>query len=195
MLREANTVGSKASDALIQEDVIATKEELERIRRTSGEPRVKPFPIICLRLRKRKDDHCAYAPRDEPTWVLGVVHDQASEDGESDGRDYIFFPRNIQARAESRNSRIGRVTSFVRYVARRSRARAVSGKHVITGHRRSGTKQSRGRSRTRSSSSYSRHRPKSWWIGSKPVAPRIPNRSFVDSRVQSRAEAIDCTST
>jgi len=32
MLREANTVGSKASDALIQEDVIATKEELERIR-------------------------------------------------------------------------------------------------------------------------------------------------------------------
>ena len=32
MLREANTVGSKASDAQIQEDVIATKEELERIR-------------------------------------------------------------------------------------------------------------------------------------------------------------------
>lgn len=32
MLREANTVGSKAGDAQIQEDVIATKEELERIR-------------------------------------------------------------------------------------------------------------------------------------------------------------------
>lgn len=32
MVREANTVGSKASDAQIQEDVIATKEELERIR-------------------------------------------------------------------------------------------------------------------------------------------------------------------
>jgi uncharacterized protein (TIGR00255 family) len=32
MLREANTVGSKASDARIQEEVIATKEELERIR-------------------------------------------------------------------------------------------------------------------------------------------------------------------
>ncbi|HEX9249950.1 MAG TPA: YicC/YloC family endoribonuclease [Gemmatimonadaceae bacterium] len=32
MLREANTIGSKASDALIQEDVIVTKEELERIR-------------------------------------------------------------------------------------------------------------------------------------------------------------------
>lgn len=32
MLREANTIGSKASDAVIQEDVIATKEELERIR-------------------------------------------------------------------------------------------------------------------------------------------------------------------
>lgn len=32
MLREANTVGSKASDAQIQEDVISTKEELERIR-------------------------------------------------------------------------------------------------------------------------------------------------------------------
>ncbi len=32
MLREANTVGSKASDAQIQEDVIAIKEELERIR-------------------------------------------------------------------------------------------------------------------------------------------------------------------
>jgi uncharacterized protein (TIGR00255 family) len=32
MLREANTVGSKASDAQIQENVIATKEELERIR-------------------------------------------------------------------------------------------------------------------------------------------------------------------
>ena len=32
MLREANTVGSKANDAPILEDVIATKEELERIR-------------------------------------------------------------------------------------------------------------------------------------------------------------------
>ena len=32
MVREANTIGSKASDAQIQEDVIATKEELERIR-------------------------------------------------------------------------------------------------------------------------------------------------------------------
>lgn len=32
MVREANTVGSKASDAQIQEDVIAIKEELERIR-------------------------------------------------------------------------------------------------------------------------------------------------------------------
>ena len=32
MVREANTIGSKASDARIQEDVIATKEELERIR-------------------------------------------------------------------------------------------------------------------------------------------------------------------
>jgi uncharacterized protein (TIGR00255 family) len=32
MLREANTIGSKASDAQIQEDVIAVKEELERIR-------------------------------------------------------------------------------------------------------------------------------------------------------------------
>lgn len=32
MVREANTVGSKANDAQIQEDVIATKEELERIR-------------------------------------------------------------------------------------------------------------------------------------------------------------------
>ena len=32
MVREANTIGSKASDAHIQEDVIAIKEELERIR-------------------------------------------------------------------------------------------------------------------------------------------------------------------
>lgn len=32
MVREANTIGSKASDAQIQEDVIAAKEELERIR-------------------------------------------------------------------------------------------------------------------------------------------------------------------
>ncbi len=32
MVREANTVGSKANDAPILEDVIATKEELERIR-------------------------------------------------------------------------------------------------------------------------------------------------------------------
>ena len=32
MVREANTIGSKANDAQIQEDVIATKEELERIR-------------------------------------------------------------------------------------------------------------------------------------------------------------------
>ncbi|HLA13908.1 MAG TPA: YicC/YloC family endoribonuclease [Gemmatimonadaceae bacterium] len=32
MVREANTIGSKASDAGIQEDVIAIKEELERIR-------------------------------------------------------------------------------------------------------------------------------------------------------------------
>ncbi len=32
MLREANTIGSKANDALILEDVIAIKEELERIR-------------------------------------------------------------------------------------------------------------------------------------------------------------------
>ena len=32
MVREANTVGSKASDAQIQEDVISIKEELERIR-------------------------------------------------------------------------------------------------------------------------------------------------------------------
>ncbi|HEU4747839.1 MAG TPA: YicC/YloC family endoribonuclease [Gemmatimonadaceae bacterium] len=32
MVREANTIGSKASDAAIQEDVIAIKEELERIR-------------------------------------------------------------------------------------------------------------------------------------------------------------------
>src|SRR5450759_1296136 len=32
MLREANTTGSKANDALIQRDVIAIKEELERIR-------------------------------------------------------------------------------------------------------------------------------------------------------------------
>jgi uncharacterized protein (TIGR00255 family) len=32
MVREANTIGSKASDSLILEDVIATKEELERIR-------------------------------------------------------------------------------------------------------------------------------------------------------------------
>lgn len=32
MVREANTIGSKASDAAILEDVIATKEELERIR-------------------------------------------------------------------------------------------------------------------------------------------------------------------
>ena len=32
MLREANTIGSKANDARILEDVIATKEELERIR-------------------------------------------------------------------------------------------------------------------------------------------------------------------
>ncbi len=32
MVREANTIGSKASDARIQEDVIAIKEELERIR-------------------------------------------------------------------------------------------------------------------------------------------------------------------
>ena len=32
MVREANTIGSKASDAPILEDVIATKEELERIR-------------------------------------------------------------------------------------------------------------------------------------------------------------------
>lgn len=32
MVREANTIGSKASDAEIQEDVIGIKEELERIR-------------------------------------------------------------------------------------------------------------------------------------------------------------------
>ncbi len=32
MVREANTIGSKASDARIQEDVIGIKEELERIR-------------------------------------------------------------------------------------------------------------------------------------------------------------------
>ena len=32
MVREANTIGSKASDAAIQEDVIGIKEELERIR-------------------------------------------------------------------------------------------------------------------------------------------------------------------
>jgi uncharacterized protein (TIGR00255 family) len=32
MVREANTIGSKANDAAILEDVIATKEELERIR-------------------------------------------------------------------------------------------------------------------------------------------------------------------
>lgn len=32
MVREANTIGSKANDAPILEDVIATKEELERIR-------------------------------------------------------------------------------------------------------------------------------------------------------------------
>ena len=32
MVREANTIGRKASDAQIQEDVIAIKEELERIR-------------------------------------------------------------------------------------------------------------------------------------------------------------------
>jgi uncharacterized protein YicC (UPF0701 family) len=32
MLREANTIGSKANDAPMLEDVIATKEELERIR-------------------------------------------------------------------------------------------------------------------------------------------------------------------
>ncbi|HEY1952863.1 MAG TPA: YicC/YloC family endoribonuclease [Gemmatimonadaceae bacterium] len=32
MVREANTIGSKASDAQIQEDVIAIKEELERVR-------------------------------------------------------------------------------------------------------------------------------------------------------------------
>jgi uncharacterized protein YicC (UPF0701 family) len=32
MVREANTVGSKANDAQILEDVIGTKEELERIR-------------------------------------------------------------------------------------------------------------------------------------------------------------------
>jgi uncharacterized protein (TIGR00255 family) len=32
MLREANTIGSKANDAPILEDVIAIKEELERIR-------------------------------------------------------------------------------------------------------------------------------------------------------------------
>src|SRR2546423_1795368 len=32
MVREANTIGSKANDAQIQEDVIAIKEELERIR-------------------------------------------------------------------------------------------------------------------------------------------------------------------
>jgi len=32
MLREANTTGSKANDALIQRDVIAIKEEMERIR-------------------------------------------------------------------------------------------------------------------------------------------------------------------
>ncbi len=32
MLREANTTGSKANDAVIQRDVIAIKEELERIR-------------------------------------------------------------------------------------------------------------------------------------------------------------------
>jgi uncharacterized protein (TIGR00255 family) len=32
MLREANTTGSKANDAEIQRDVIAIKEELERIR-------------------------------------------------------------------------------------------------------------------------------------------------------------------
>jgi uncharacterized protein (TIGR00255 family) len=32
MLREANTIGAKANDASILDDVIATKEELERIR-------------------------------------------------------------------------------------------------------------------------------------------------------------------
>ena len=32
MVREANTVGSKANDAQILEDVIGTKDELERIR-------------------------------------------------------------------------------------------------------------------------------------------------------------------
>jgi uncharacterized protein (TIGR00255 family) len=32
MLREANTTGSKAADAMILQDVIAIKEELERIR-------------------------------------------------------------------------------------------------------------------------------------------------------------------
>ena len=32
MVREANTIGSKANDAALLEDVIATKEELERIR-------------------------------------------------------------------------------------------------------------------------------------------------------------------
>jgi uncharacterized protein YicC (UPF0701 family) len=32
MVREANTVGSKANDGPILEDVIAIKEELERIR-------------------------------------------------------------------------------------------------------------------------------------------------------------------
>ena len=31
-MREANTIGSKANDAQILEDVIAIKEELERIR-------------------------------------------------------------------------------------------------------------------------------------------------------------------
>jgi uncharacterized protein YicC (UPF0701 family) len=32
MLREANTTGSKAADAIILQDVIGIKEELERIR-------------------------------------------------------------------------------------------------------------------------------------------------------------------
>jgi uncharacterized protein (TIGR00255 family) len=32
MLREANTTGSKANDAVIQKDVVIVKEELERIR-------------------------------------------------------------------------------------------------------------------------------------------------------------------
>ena len=32
MLREANTTGSKANDAAMQKDVVAVKEELERIR-------------------------------------------------------------------------------------------------------------------------------------------------------------------